>query len=141
MALHFVNSIDIAHPQERVFALLADVARTPEWLSRCTAIDVDGPVTSGTRLRFTFLQGRKTAAMTGSITAFEPPRHIAFHYGDALFAATVDFLLTPAATGTRLVETLDVTTHTLAGKLLQPLVRGILSKALIIDLAKLRQLV
>jgi uncharacterized protein YndB with AHSA1/START domain len=141
MALHFVNSIDIAHPQDRVFALLADVARAPEWLSRCKAIEVDGPMTTGTRLRFTFLQGEKTAAMVGSITVFEPSSHIAFHYGDALFATTVDFVLTPAATGTRLVETLDITTHTLAGKLLQPLIRSVLAKALVADLEKLRELV
>ena len=143
MALHFTNAIDLDHPPERVFALLADVARTPEWLSRCTAVEVIGsdPPASGTPLRFTFLQGEKPGVMTGTIIAFEPAMRIAFHYGDKLFAITVDFRLTKIATGTRLIETLDITTHTIAGKLLQPLIRGILAKALVADLAKLRNLV
>ncbi len=143
MALHFTNSIDLEHPPERVFALLADVARAPEWLSRCTAVEVLGsaPPSAGTPLRFTFLQGKKPGSMTGTITAFEPASHIAFHYGDKLFATTVDFWLTKTPTGTRLVETLDITTHTLAGKLLQPVIRGILAKALVADLEKLRKLV
>jgi len=143
MALHFTSSIDIDHSPERVFALLADVARTPEWLSRCTAVEVLGsdPLTAGTSLRFTFLQGKKPGAVTGTITAFEPASRIAFHYGDKLFATTINFSLARTATGTRLVETLDITTHTIAGKLLQPLIRNILAKALYADLEKLRKLV
>ncbi len=141
--MNFTTTIEIAHPPERVFALLAEVARTPEWLSRCTAIEQldPGAPKAGTQLRFTFQQGKRSGAMVGSITAFEPAHRIAFAYGDKLFATTVEFALTATATGTRLVENLQITTHTLAGKLLQPLIRGILAKALGKDLEKLRGLV
>ncbi|CAN5160278.1 hypothetical protein BH11MYX1_BH11MYX1_34760 [soil metagenome] len=141
MALHFTNSIEIAHSAERVFALLADVARTPEWLSRCTAAEIEGPIAAGAKLRLSVLQGKKTGTLVGSITAFEPATRIAFHYGDALFAAMLEFGLSPTTTGTRLVETLDITTHTFAGKLAQPLIRGVLAKVLVTDLEKLRNLV
>jgi uncharacterized protein YndB with AHSA1/START domain len=141
VALHFTNSIEIERAPERVFALLGDVARTPEWLSRCTAVEVEGPLCIGMKLRFMFLQGKKVGTMVGSVTALAPATHIAFHYGDTLFATTIDFVLTPTATGTRLVETLDIDMHTLAGKLLQPLIRGVLAKVLVADLVKLRDLV
>jgi hypothetical protein len=117
------------------------VQRTPEWLSRCTAIEVHGTIGAGTTLRLSVLQGRKVGTLVGSITAFEPATRIAFHYGDALFAATLEFALSPMASGTRLVETLGITTHTIAGKLAQPLIRGLLAKVLVTDLEKLRKLV
>jgi uncharacterized protein YndB with AHSA1/START domain len=41
-------------PMDKVFALLTDPKRMPEWLPGCSGVEVDGPVRKGTRLRPSF---------------------------------------------------------------------------------------
>ncbi len=53
MSIHFSHTLDVAHAPEKVFALLDDLGRTPEWLERCTGIErlSAGPNEVGSKLR------------------------------------------------------------------------------------------
>ena len=143
MAVHFETSIEIAKPQVAVFAVLDDVSRTPEWLSRCTKIEKldPGPNAVGTRLRYDFLQGKRPGTMEGSIAAHGPPDHIAFRYNDKMFDVTIDFKLVGADVGTKLTQQIDIVPRSLMGRVLQPLIRRVLPKQTVTDLEKLRALV
>ena len=143
MAVHFKHTIDVAKPQAAVFAVLDDVSRTPEWLSRCTKIEKldPGPNAVGTRLRYDYLQGKRPGTMEGSIAAYGAPDHIAFRYNDKMFDVTIDFLLATAEAGTKLTQTIDIVPRSLMGRLIQPLIRRVLPKQTVADLEKLRALV
>lgn len=143
MAVHFESTIEIAKSQAAVFAVLDDVARTPEWLSRCTKIEKldPGPNAVGTRLRYDFLQGKRPGTMEGSIAAHGPPDHIAFRYSDKMFDVTIDFKLAAEGTGTKLTQLIDIVPRSIVGRLLQPLIRRVLPNQTVTDLEKLRALV
>ncbi|MEP6865801.1 MAG: SRPBCC family protein [Deltaproteobacteria bacterium] len=143
MPVHFEYAVEILKPQATVFAVLDDVSRTPEWLSRCTKIEKldPGPNAVGTKLRYDYLQGRKTGTMTGSIAAHAAPDHIAFRYNDKMFDVTIDFKLVAVAAGTKLTQHIDIVPTSLVGRLLQPLIRRVLPKQTVTDLEKLRALV
>lgn len=143
MAVHFEYTIDIAKPQAAVFAVLDDVSRTPEWLSRCTKIEKldPGPNAVGVHLRYDYLQGKRPASMEGSIAAYGPPDHIAFRYNDKMFDVTIDFKLAGAEAGTKLTQQIDIVPRSIMGRLLQPLIRRVLPKQTIADLEKLRGVV
>lgn len=143
MAVHFEYSIEISKPQATVFAVLDDVCRTPEWLSRCTKVEKldPGPNAVGTKLRYDYMQGRKPGTMLGSIAAHGAPDHIAFRYNDKMFDVTIDFMLATVTAGTKLTQKIDIVPTSLVGRLLQPLIRRVLPKQTIKDLEKLRALV
>lgn len=143
MPVHFEYSIEISKPQATVFAVLDDVSRTPEWLSRCTMIEKldPGPNAVGTKLRYDYMQGRKPGTMLGSIAAHAAPDHIAFRYNDKMFDVTIDFMLAAVTAGTKLTQKIDIVPTSLVGRLLQPLIRRVLPKQTIKDLEKLRALV
>lgn len=143
MAVHFEYSIEISKPQATVFAVLDDVSRTPEWLSRCTKVEKldPGPNAVGTKLRYDYMQGRKPGTMLGSIAAHGAPDHIAFRYNDKMFDVTIDFMLATVTAGTKLTQKIDIVPTSLVGRLLQPLIRRVLPKQTIKDLEKLRALV
>lgn len=143
MPVHFEYAIEIAKPPAAVFAVLDDVSRTPEWLSRCTKIEKldPGPNAVGTNLRYDYLQGRRPGTMQGSIAAYAAPDHIAFRYSDKQFDVTIDFKLVAVAAGTKLTQQVDIVPRSLVGRLLQPLIRRVLPKQTITDLEKLRALV
>jgi carbon monoxide dehydrogenase subunit G len=140
--VHFEATIEIAKPQGAVFAVLDDVSRTPQWLSRCTKIEkIDpGPNAVGTRLRYDYLQGRRPGTMEGSVAAYGPPDHIAFRYNDKLFDVTIDFKLAGSDAGTKLTQQIDIVPRSIMGRLLQPLIRRVLPKQTVADLEKLRAL-
>lgn len=144
MPVHFEYAIEIPHPPARVFALLDDVVRTPEWFSRCTSVEKLEPGANdlGTRLRYTVRQREPmTGTMEGSIAAYSRDEHIAFRLSDKMFDVTIDFKLAPIDSGTRLAHQIDVVSNTLVGRLVQPLIRRVLPRQVAIDLAKLRDLV
>ncbi|HEY6784726.1 MAG TPA: SRPBCC family protein [Gemmatimonadales bacterium] len=55
-----VLTATISAPSDRVFAILTDVAKIPQWLPGCRSVDASGPVRKGARLRVNFLSGRAT---------------------------------------------------------------------------------
>lgn len=50
----------VAAPIERVFAVLADPARMPEWLPACRAAEAKGPLRKGARVKVRFGESRDT---------------------------------------------------------------------------------
>lgn len=127
-----------------MFAVLDDVVRTPEWFSRCKAVEKLEPGANavGTPLRYTVLQrGASTGTMEGSIVAYARDEHIAFRLTDRMFDITIDFKLVALASGARVTHSIDVVPRSLVGKLLQPLLRRVLPPQIAIDMAKLRDLV
>ena len=50
----------IGAPIERVFAVLTDPARIPEWLPMCESVETNGPIRRGTKLKVNFADQRKT---------------------------------------------------------------------------------
>lgn len=129
-----------------MFAVLDAVERTPEWLARCTRVerielDANG---LGTKLRYSIQQRPPASvAMDGSIVAYARDEHFAVRLADRglRFEVTVDFKLATVPGGTRLTVRIDIVMQSLAGKLIQPILRRVLPKQLAIDLAKLRDLV
>lgn len=141
--VHFEYAIEIPRPPSHVFAVLDDVAGTPRWFSRCTAVEKLEPGANavGTPLRFTVLQrSTTTGTMEGSIAAYARDQHIAFRMSDRMFTVTIDFKLTAIPTGTRVAHQIDVVPGSLVGKLLQPLLRRVIPGQVAVDMAKLRDL-
>jgi uncharacterized protein YndB with AHSA1/START domain len=50
----------VGAPIDRVFSVLTDPARIPEWLPMCESIEVEGPIKRGSRLRVRFTDHRMT---------------------------------------------------------------------------------
>jgi uncharacterized protein YndB with AHSA1/START domain len=127
----FAHTVDVAAPGNQVFAILDDVDRTPEWLTRCTRIDRldSGPNTVGTRLRYHYKSGGREGTMEGRVTAHEPDEHIAMLYTDAMMDVAVDFVAragTSEAT-TTLTHTIDIRTKG-AGMLFWPVIKATLPR-------------
>lgn len=52
--------IQVGAPIERVFEVLSNPARMPDWLPMCESIETDGPMRRGARLRVRFVDARVT---------------------------------------------------------------------------------
>jgi uncharacterized protein YndB with AHSA1/START domain len=106
------HTLEVAAPAERIFAILDDVGRTPQWLTRCTGIDKvdDGPNAVGTRLKYHYKQGRGTGTMDGRIIAHEADERLAMLYHDTMMDVTVDFAARRGASEgvTSLTHTIDI---------------------------------
>ena len=63
----------VAASPEQVFALLADVEAWPTWQPKVSKASSDGPFTIGSTFRW-----RSGAAITSTVTVFEPGRTIAW---------------------------------------------------------------
>jgi uncharacterized protein YndB with AHSA1/START domain len=50
----------VGAPIERVFAVLTDPARFPDWLPMCESVEADGPIKRGARLHVHFADHRRT---------------------------------------------------------------------------------
>jgi len=68
------QEIDIEAPIGTVFELLTDARGLLEWM----AVEAESDPVVGGRLRWRHEDG---SVMSGSFTALDPPRHIAFTYG------------------------------------------------------------
>lgn len=143
MPVHLESAIEIPQPPARVFAVLDDIARIPEWFSRCAKAEKLEPGANavGTRLRYTIRQrGDMTTTMEGSIVVYATDHHIAFRMSDQVSEVTIDLELSPTTTGTRLVHRIDVVPRSFVGKLLQSVIRWSLPSQIATDMAKLRAL-
>jgi uncharacterized protein YndB with AHSA1/START domain len=142
MSIHFSHTLDVAHAPEKVFALLDDLGRTPEWLERCTGIErlSAGPNEVGSKLRYAYRDGVRSGTMDGEIVTRIAGERLAFRYGDEMMLVAVDFHVTSAAQGARLTHTIDITPKTFFAKLVSPFIRRGLPKQTIAALEKLRTL-
>lgn len=145
MPVRFDDTFEVASEPARMFEVLDAIERTPEWFTRCTRVERVDPTNGlGTKLRYHIVQRPPTAvAMDASIVGYARDAHFAVRLTDQAlrFDVTVDFKLAPVAGGTRVAVRIDVVMHSLAGKLVQPILRRVLPKQLALDMAKLRALI
>jgi hypothetical protein len=142
MALHYEHSIDVARAPGDAFALLDDVSKTPTWLSRCVKLEKldGGPIEVGTKLRYSYKEGRRVKAMDGEVTARVPNERLTYSYADKMAHVTVDFRMTSGEKGTRLTHAISIEPKHFMMKLLSPLIRRALPKQTVDAMEKVRAL-
>ena len=142
MSIHFSHTLDIGHEPSKVFALLDDLAMTPQWLERCAGIEklAPGPNAVGSRIRYSYREGGRTGTMDGEIVTRVPDERLTFRYGDKMMDVMVDFHVTSAASGARLTHTIDITPKTVLAKVLAPFIRRGLPRQTITAMERLRTL-
>jgi carbon monoxide dehydrogenase subunit G len=95
------DSVEIAKPQELVFALVRDLERGPEWQPSLESVDVD----AGTEVRR--IGGRRQTA-TFFVVEDDAPRRLAIASEGGPAKARATFDLEPAGDGTIVKFKLDV---------------------------------
>jgi uncharacterized protein YndB with AHSA1/START domain len=101
-------AIDIAAPPERVYELVSDVVRVPEWaleVDRCSWLgDATGPVV-GARFRGSNKHTWRRWRTTSTITAADPPTQFAFRVKSGVVTtADWEYLIEPIDGGCRITE-------------------------------------
>lgn len=110
------RSIEIDAPPERVFAIVGDVSKSPEWAGsgevRAVVRQTEGPIGVGTRYRSDQnIRGMKYHT-TSTITDYEPNRRIIWRVEPPAYARSAwGFTLDPTPSGgTRLTHFYDADT-------------------------------
>jgi uncharacterized protein YndB with AHSA1/START domain len=120
-----VSSIEIARPQEDVFAYVTDPSTFSEWQAGVVGGSMEGGKTPevGSRCMTTRRIGRAERASTSEITKIEPPASWAVHGIDGPIRAAVDVTVEPlnGTARSRVTIALEFEGHGI-GKLLVPLV-------------------
>jgi uncharacterized protein YndB with AHSA1/START domain len=103
---HFETSIDIAAPPERVWRVLSNIERWPEWtrsMSSVQRLDAE-PLRAGSRAR---VKQPRLASALFEITSWHPPHGFDWVTGNAMVTAIAKHAIAPTAGGSRV--TLSVT--------------------------------
>jgi uncharacterized protein YndB with AHSA1/START domain len=95
--------IDIAAPVGKVWSLVSDLSRMPQWSPQCRMMKLLGPLRPGTRTLNINRRNMLFWPTTSTITEVVPERKLAFRI--PLNTSVWTYELEPTATGTRLVET------------------------------------
>lgn len=98
-------SIEIDAPPERVWAVVSDLERMPEWSPQCRWTKVFGTPRAGAWSVNLNRAGRRYWPTTGRIVRYEPGRAIAFRINENKMTWAFD--LEPTETGTRVVQSRD----------------------------------
>lgn len=95
--------IDIDAPVDKVWDLITDLRRMPEWSPQCRMMRPLGPVRQGTRTLNLNRRNKLFWTTTSTITEMVPQRKFAFRVNanNTIWS----YELEPTATGTRVVET------------------------------------
>lgn len=118
------TSVDIARNPEDVFAYITDVPRHPEWQEGLVSatVQTEGPVQAGSRVVHRRKLGLGTVEATSEITAFEPPRLVAFRGLDGPIRAEGTQRVEPVGEGSRVSFKMEMRGHGI-GVLMLPLAR------------------
>jgi uncharacterized protein YndB with AHSA1/START domain len=95
--------IEINAPVSKVWALVSDVTRMPQWSPQCRIMKALGPIRPGTRTVNLNRRGLLFWPTTSVITEVVPERKFAFRI--PLNTTVWSYDLEPTGTGTRLTET------------------------------------
>ena len=95
--------IDIDAPVNKVWSLVSDLSRMPQWSPQCRMMKLLGPLRPGTRTLNLNRRNMLFWPTTSTITEVVPERKLAFRI--PLNTSVWTYELEPTATGTRLVET------------------------------------
>jgi uncharacterized protein YndB with AHSA1/START domain len=101
------TSVEIARPQEEVFAYLTDLENAKEWSTEFVDVTYDGELGQGTTGADIRRMGRKEVVMPWTITAFDPPSRVVFEY-TAPFPVTAHFSFKPTGSGTLVTCSMDL---------------------------------
>jgi carbon monoxide dehydrogenase subunit G len=136
----------IKAPLDRVFSLTNDIDRAMEWLPEGVRIEklTEGPMRVGSRYRETRrIMGRADTEIY-EITVYDPPKRSEVRAdgtqgtaGRGLFRFRIDFM-PEGANATRVILTGSATRLGCAGLLLYPVVRGIMRRHTVADVAGLK---
>lgn len=96
------TQIDIDAPVDKVWELITDTRRMPEWSPQCRMMRPLGPVRQGTRTLNVNRRKRLYWTTTSTITEVVPQRKFAFRVNTN--NTIWSYELEPTATGTRVVE-------------------------------------
>jgi uncharacterized protein YndB with AHSA1/START domain len=94
--------IDIDAPVDKVWELITDTRRMPEWSPQCRKMKTFGPLRQGTRTLNVNRRKRLYWTTTSTITEVIPLRKFAFRVNTN--NTIWSYELEPTATGTRVVE-------------------------------------
>jgi uncharacterized protein YndB with AHSA1/START domain len=95
--------VDINAPVSRVWGLVSDLSRMPQWSPQCRMMKLLGPLRPGTRTINLNRRNMLFWPTTATITEVIPERKIAFRI--PINTSVWSYELETTATGTRLVET------------------------------------
>jgi carbon monoxide dehydrogenase subunit G len=98
------DSVEIAKPQELVYALVRDLERAPEWQGSLEAVDVQ----AGTETRRLGGLRQQSAFL---VIEDDPPRRLAIASEGGPANARATFELEPSGDGTLVTFTLEVELH------------------------------
>ena len=96
------TQIDIDAPVDKVWELITDTRRMPEWSPQCRMMKPRGPLRQGTRTLNLNRRKRLYWTTTSTITEVVPQRKFAFRVNTN--NTIWSYELEPTATGTRVVE-------------------------------------
>lgn len=99
-------TIDIAAPPDRVWAVVSNLKRMPEFSPQCVRMLPLGSPKAGTWVLNLNTDGKKYWPTTARIVRFEPNQAFAFKINEN--RSIWSYTLEPTATGTRLIERRDV---------------------------------
>ncbi|MGK8520916.1 SRPBCC family protein [Nocardia asteroides] len=99
-------SIDISAPPERVWAVVSDLKRMPEFSPQCVRMVALGAFKAGTWTLHLNRDGKKYWPTTGRIVRVEPNRAFAFRINEN--RSVWSYTMEPTDSGTRLIERRDV---------------------------------
>src|SRR5882672_3927727 len=95
--------IDIDAPVAKVWALVSDLSRMPQWSPQCRMMKPLGPVRQGTRTINLNRRNRTFWPTTSTVTEVIPGEKIAFRVNQN--GTIWSYELVPTEVGTRVVET------------------------------------
>jgi uncharacterized membrane protein len=98
------DSIEIAKPQELVYAIVRDLGRAPEWQPSLESVDVH----AGREVRRVGRLRREGAFL---VVEDDPPRHLAITSEAGSVKARATFDLEPNGDGTRVAFKLEIELH------------------------------
>jgi len=93
-------STTISAPSDKVFALLTDITRMPQWLPGCRSVELAGPLKKGARLRVHFHSGRTTEL---EIVDFTPPTSLGWSDREGRRGSQLYFQLKFGGAATQLI--------------------------------------
>ncbi|WP_327110578.1 SRPBCC family protein [Nocardia sp. NBC_01730] len=99
-------TIDISAPPERVWAVVSDLERMPEFSPQCVRMVALGAPKAGTWTINLNRDGKKYWPTTARIVRYEPNQAFAFRINEN--RSIWSYTLEPTETGTRLIERRDV---------------------------------
>lgn len=105
--MSYTTSITINAPAERVWAVMTDVERWPEWTASVSSVERldSGPFTTGSRAR---IKQPKLPTTIWTVTAIQPGRSFTWRAQSSGVTTVANHQIAPAADGQSVTVTLSI---------------------------------